>query len=147
MSNRVVIGVAVFLAAFATAQAQNDSVLGNWRNPTGSTIQIYRCGPDVCARLVAIRPNAPSRVDSKNPNPALRSRSLCGLQIGAKFHLTAPGHAEGGQLYDPQSGHTYSGTMTRNGNSLKLHGYIVFSLFGRTETWTRAPDNVTPCRA
>lgn len=136
----------LFLVALATAQGQNDSVLGNWRNPSGSIIQIYHCGADVCLRLVVVRRDAPSRVDGKNPNPALRSRPLCGLQIGMKFHLTTPGHAEGGQLYDPQSGRTYSGMMTRDGNLLKLRGYVAFSLFGRTETWTRAPDNVTPCK-
>ena len=137
----------LLLVALTSARGQNDGVLGNWRNPTGSIIQIYRCGADVCAKLVVLRPNAPSRVDGKNPNPALRSRALCGLQIGSKFHLTGPGHAEGGQLYDPQSGHTYSGSMTRDGNLLKLRGYIAFSIFGRTETWTRAPDNVTPCKS
>jgi uncharacterized protein (DUF2147 family) len=128
------------------AQAQTNSVLGNWTNPTGSTIQIYRCGADVCARLIAIRKNAPSFVDNKNPNPDLRSRALCGLQIGMNFHLSSPGRAEGGQLYDPQSGHTYHGSMTRDGNLLKLRGYIGISLFGRTETWTQAPANITPCQ-
>lgn len=136
----------LFLVALATAQGQNNSVLGNWRNPSGSIIQIYRCGADVCLRLLVVRRDAPSRVDGKNPNPSLRSRQLCGLQIGTKFHLTTPSRAEGGQLYDPQSGHTYSGMMTRDGDRLKLRGYIAFSLFGRTETWTRAPDNVQPCK-
>lgn len=137
---------ALFLLSLV-AQAQNNSVLGNWTNPTGSTIQIYRCGANVCARLIAIRKNAPSRVDGKNPNPALRSRPLCGLQIGTNFHLTYPGHAEGGQLYDPQSGRTYSGMMTRDGDKLKLRGYIGLSLFGRTEIWTQAPANITPCHS
>lgn len=127
------------------AHAQNNGVLGNWTNPTGSTIQIYRCGANVCARLISIRKNAPSHVDAKNPNSALRARSLCGLQIGMNFHLTLPSHAEGGQLYDPESGKTYSGVMTRDGNNLKLRGYIGLSLFGRTEIWTQAPANITPC--
>jgi uncharacterized protein (DUF2147 family) len=127
------------------AQAQTNSVLGNWTNPTGSTIQIYRCGANVCARLIAMRKNAPSRVDNKNPNPALRARPLCGLQIGMNFRLSSPGRAEGGQLYDPQSGHTYHGSMTRDGNKLKLRGYVGISLFGRAETWTQAPANITPC--
>lgn len=127
------------------AQGQNNGVLGNWTNPTGSTIQIYRCAANVCARLIAIRKNAPSSVDRKNPNAALRTRPLCGLQIGMNFHLASPGHAEGGQFYDPESGKTYSGMMTRDGDNLKLRGYIGLSLFGRTETWTQAPANITPC--
>lgn len=128
------------------AHGQAASVLGNWNNPTGSTIQVYRCGSNVCARVIELRKTVPSRVDNKNPNPALRSRPICGLQIGENFHLTTPGRAEGGQLYDPESGKTYSGTMTLDGDKLKLRGYIGISLFGRTEIWTRAPNNITPCR-
>jgi uncharacterized protein (DUF2147 family) len=139
--------LAFFLAASAMGQRQNDGVLGNWRTPKGSVVQIYHCGADACLRVLVVRRDAPSRVDGKNPDPALRSRALCGLQIGTKFRLTTPRHAEGGQLYDPESGHTYSGMITRDGDLLKLRGYIVFSLFGRTETWTRAPDNVPSCHA
>jgi uncharacterized protein (DUF2147 family) len=128
------------------AQAQNDGVLGNWTNPTGSSIQIYRCGPSACARVIAIRKNAPGRVDFNNPNPALRKRSLCSLQIGTNFHLTDPNHAEDGQLYDPESGKTYRGSMTREGDKLMLRGYIGIRLFGRTEIWTRAPSNIAICR-
>jgi len=135
---------ALFLLSLV-AQGQNNGVLGNWTNPTGSTIQIYRCGANVCARLISIRKNAPSRVDRKNPSAVLRTRPLCGLEIGMNFHLANPSRAEGGQLYDPESGKTYSGTMTRDGNNLKLRGYIGLSLFGRTETWTQAPANITPC--
>lgn len=127
------------------AQAQNNGVLGNWSNPTGSTIQVYRCDANVCARLISIRKNAPSSVDWKNPNVALRTRPLCGLQIGMNFHLANSSRAEGGQLYDPVSGRTYSGMITRDGDKLKLRGYVGISLFGRTETWTQAPANITPC--
>jgi uncharacterized protein (DUF2147 family) len=136
----------LFLLSMTATQAQTDGVLGNWMNPTGSIIQIYRCGSNVCARLIAIRHDAPSRVDSNNPNAALRTRSLCGLQIGTNFHLSSPNRAEGGQLYDPQSGKTYSGSMTRDGDELKLRGYVGISLFGRTEIWTQARGDISPCK-
>jgi uncharacterized protein (DUF2147 family) len=136
---------AIMALSLMPAQSQNSGVLGNWRTPTGSTIRIYRCGSAVCARLIAIRKDAPSRVDGKNLNPALRSRPLCGLQIGMNFRLKNPGLAEGGQLYDPQSGKTYSGSMARDGDKLKLRGYIGISLFGRTETWAQAPADTVPC--
>jgi uncharacterized protein (DUF2147 family) len=35
--------------------------------------------------------------------------------------------------------------MIRDGDKLKLRGYIGFELFGRTETWTRAPNDIVPC--
>ena len=137
---------ALFLFSMTATQAQTDGVLGNWMNPTGSIIQIYRCGDNVCARLIAIGRDAPTRVDSSNPNAALRRRLLCGLQVGIGFHLSSPGRAEGGQLYDPQSGKTYRGSMTRDGDRLKLRGYVGISLFGRTEIWTQARGNIALCK-
>lgn len=136
--------IVLSLFAFA-AFAQENGVFGNWSNPTGSVIQIYACGSDACARLIAISNKAPTRLDVNNPNPALRTRSLCGLQIGAGFRLTGTGLAQGGWLYDPESGKTYHGLMTRSGTTLRLRGYIGFSIFGRTETWTRAPGNLPVC--
>lgn len=144
--NRAWICVCVMFV-FAVAQAQTDSLLGNWTNPGGSTIHIYQCGAKICANLIAISSTAPARVDADNPNPALRGRSLCGLRIGTDFELESPSKAQGGKLYDPESGKTYSGSMTREGDKLKLRGYVGIPLFGRTETWNRAPDNVPACHS
>jgi uncharacterized protein (DUF2147 family) len=44
----------------------------------------------------------------------------------------------GGKLYDPKSGMTYSGKMTLvSSDRLELRGYVIFSLFGRTSSWSR----------
>ncbi len=129
------------------AQALSKGVLGEWVTPDGSTVSIYRCGSDVCAKIAAVSSRAPSRVDTENPDPRERKRPLCGLEIGHGFRLTSPDHAEGGHIYDPESGNTYSGWMTSNGNTLRLRGYVGISIFGRTETWTRAQHDVTSCRA
>lgn len=144
--NRALLSVFV-IALFATANGQTSGVLGNWTNPTGSTIHIYQCGPDICAKLVAISKDAPTRVDAKNPNAALRGRSLCGLQIGKDFQPKGADRAQGGELYDPESGKTYTGSMTREGDKLKLRGYVGIPLFGRTETWSHAPDNIAACHS
>ncbi|MGH9588053.1 MAG: DUF2147 domain-containing protein, partial [Acidobacteriaceae bacterium] len=74
-------------------------------------------------------------------------RSLCGMKIGTGFKLVDPNRAQDGKLYDPKSGKTYTGSMTRDGNKLNLRGYVGIPFFGRTETWTRAPDSITACRA
>ena len=79
-------------------------------------------------------------VDLHNPNPSLRGRPLCGLNIGTGFTRSAPG-----KLYDPTSGKTYKGSMTLDGARLKLRGYVGISLFGRSETWTRV-ERVEACR-
>jgi len=135
------------MVLLATARGQSDSLLGNWTNPTGSTIHIYQCGSRVCANLIGISSSAPARVDANNPNPALRGRSLCGLKIGSDFELESPSRARGGTLYDPENGKTYTGSMTREGDKLKLRGYVGIPLFGRTETWNRAPETMQACRS
>jgi len=144
--SRVLLSVFV-MVLLAAAHGQTNGILGNWTNPGGSTIHIYQCGPDICAKLVAISKDAPGRVDTKNPDPALRGRSLCGLVIGKDFESVSPSRAQGGKLYDPKSGKTYTGSMTREGDKLKLRGYVGIPLFGRTETWSRAPDNIAACHS
>ena len=134
----------VFLAASTLAAAAAPGVLGDWRSTTGSIVRIYPCGSDVCLRVVKLSPDAPTSTDQQNPDSSLRSRPLCNLTIGTGFHQSDPTHLTGGHLYDPKSGHTYRGTIAAEGDTLKLHGYISISLFGRTETWQRAPT-IQPC--
>lgn len=132
------------LGALSFANAQQKSIVGDWREPGGSVIRIAPCGPDLCATLIRIGPQSPTAFDIHNPDPAHRSQRLCGLRIGYGFHLTSPNHADGGQLYDPKSGKTYHGAMTANGDRLYLRGYVGIPLFGRSETWTRTGP-VNPC--
>lgn len=114
----------------------SQGVIGYWQEPTGSVIHVAPCGEYVCATLVALNPNAPEKTDGMNPDPRSRSRPLCGLLIGQ--HFTADDRrADGGTLYDPKSGKTYRGTMTAEGTTLALRGYVGIKMFGRTEHWTR----------
>ena len=138
--------LAIFLMFSVAAHAQQGGVLGQWLTPDGAAVEVYRCDAAVCLKLVALSKDAPSRVDVNNPDASLRRRSLCGLQIGSGFHLTDGNHAEGGQLYDPKNGKTYSGAMLSDGNNLKLRGYIGIWLFGRSEVWTRAHQNIAACK-
>jgi hypothetical protein len=82
----------------------------------------------------------------RNPDPKLRERPLCGLQIGDGFVEVDAQHARGGHLYDPRSGRTYSGQMTAEGNLLRLRGYVGLPILGRTEIWARA-SKPPPCPA
>ncbi len=45
----------------------------------------------------------------------------------------------GGKILDPKNGKTYKVklTLTDNGQKLDVHGYIGFSLFGRSQVWLR----------
>jgi uncharacterized protein (DUF2147 family) len=123
--------------------AEQSGILGYWKEPGGSVIQVAMCGKEVCATLATISPTAPGRVDNNNPDASLRGRSLCGLQLGTGFQLVNPAKAEDGRLYDPKSGKTYRGRMESHGDELSLRGYIGTPLLGRTEKWSRTAEAST----
>ncbi len=108
-------------------------------------MRIYRCEENLCLKIVYVNPAIGHSTDGLNPNKVKRNQPLCGLVIGTGFHEKNAARAEGGVLYDPQSGNTYSGTMALDGAMLRLHGYIGFALFGRTENWSRAPEDHPTC--
>jgi uncharacterized protein (DUF2147 family) len=132
------LSIVLVLATPTSLKAQTSPMLGNWLEPGGAVIQIEACSSGICLRLISLAPDNPANVDNQNPDPAKRSRPLCNLEIGSSFHLDDATHASGGTLYDPKSGRTYHGTITLDGNVLRLRGYIGVPLFGRTETWRRA---------
>ena len=80
------------------------------------------------------------KVDLKNPDPALRDRSVLGMRILEGFRFT-PGKKwpwTGGTVYDPENGKTYRGRMRmEDDNTLRLKGYVLIPLFGRSTTWSR----------
>jgi uncharacterized protein (DUF2147 family) len=133
------------------------NVLGDWKTPSDSIVRIAPCAAsagqngssNICLTVVKLSPTSPETTDQKNPDAALRRRAICGLTVGTSFHQTDPDHLTDGHLYDPQTGRTYQGTITREstaaGDTLHLRGYIGISLFGRSETWQRVPT-ITPCK-
>ena len=129
--------MAALLMAGGQAPAAETGAMGYWLGPTATVVHIAPCGDAVCAKIVKLPPNSPATTDIHNPDASQHGRPLCGVDIGTGFHEASPGKLEGGELYDPVSGKTYKGTMTSEGDKLKLRGYVGVSLFGRSQTWTR----------
>lgn len=139
-----VLGALSAVLAASGAYAQSSTVLGYWREPGGSIIHVAPCGQQLCVTIARLSRGNHPNTDTRNPDPRLRQRALCGLRIGEGFVAVDPQHARGGHLYDPRSGRTYSGQMTAEGNLLHLRGYVGLPILGRTETWMRVTQP-PPC--
>jgi len=138
------LGITLLIAlstGFVVLAQKADAILGQWVNPNGQDhILIYKKGNKYFGKLDWIKfPNdeqGKPKTDKNNPDQALQSRPDLGLELLKDF--TFDGDIwDDGTIYDPKNGKTYSCKMTLDGNNLRIRGYVLFSLFGRTEVWTR----------
>ena len=109
--------LALILAVFGNsallpAQAEPGSVEGRWL--TGKrkvAVTLFRCGETLCGRMDWMaKPRyrgGELKIDRENPDPALRSRPWCGIDIIAGLRDREPGVWTGGKLYNPKDGATY----------------------------------------
>ena len=145
--------VALCAVALAAAAQPGASPEGRWlTEKKHGIVEVYRCAADgtLCGRLVWFQielgsPN-PQGIDLHNPDPARRNSSLCGIGFMTGFKPAEAGVWEDGTLYDPETGKTYSGTITLQPDGmLRLRGYIGTPLLGRNTIWTRHIGPVGPC--
>lgn len=121
------------------ADISPDTAVGRWKTETrNGIIEIERCGASLCGRIVSsdgIAAN-PALKDVNNRDPALRGRSLKGLQLLGGFRLSE-GIWDGGTIYNAEDGKTYQARITPvDANRLKLRGCIFVPLC-KNQTWTR----------
>jgi uncharacterized protein (DUF2147 family) len=152
MLGRSLAAMAMLIAGGATAaNAGADLIEGRWLTQAkDGIVEIYRCAPgSVCGRLLWLRltpaDNDPQAIDNRNPAPQLRNRPLCGLMIMWGFRQDG-NNSWSGSIYDPASGNTYQATMAlRPDGTLDVRGYVLISLFGRSEIWTRFGGPIPAC--
>ncbi|TSD67619.1 DUF2147 domain-containing protein [Inquilinus sp. KBS0705] len=143
MIKKATILILFALVCTTLASAQNaDAIIGKWLNSTGEGhVQIYKRGDKFFGKLVWLKfPNEEDgkpKLDKFNPDKALQSRPKQGIELLKDFTFDGEDTYEGGTIYDPKSGKTYSCKMTLKGDVLKMRGYVGISLLGRTENWTR----------
>jgi len=119
-----------------------DLIIGKWLTASGEAhIQIYQNGNKFSGKLVWLKDpldaNGKPKIDKENPKYELTKRPILGL-IFLKDFLYKEGIWEGGTIYDPKTGKTYSCKITAEGkNKINVRGFVGFSMLGRTETWTR----------
>jgi uncharacterized protein (DUF2147 family) len=127
----------------AYSQNKADDIIGIWltggKEP--AKIQLYKSGEKYYGKIIWLKNPTESgkqRMDVNNPDKSKRSNPIIGLVMLTGFKFNGDNEWKGGDIYDPESGNTYSSYLyLKDKNTLKVRGYVGISLFGRTETWTR----------
>jgi uncharacterized protein (DUF2147 family) len=123
-------------------QVKADDVTGFWltHGDRPAKIQIYRSGDLYFGKIVFLKEpmeNGKPVADKKNPDERLRGRPILGMELLNGFRFNKD-EWDGGHVYDPESGKTYSCFLSmKDARTLKVRGYVGISLLGRTELWTR----------
>ena len=104
------------------------AVAGPWLTRGGdSIVRFDACGTGWCGRIAKVLHRDPKSAltDIKNPDPALRSHPIEGLQI---LHLTTRDPTTWrGTVYDPRSGRTWTVYVHRTAaRHLEVKGCLAF---------------------
>jgi uncharacterized protein (DUF2147 family) len=147
------VALIVLCAASPAAAADADALLGLWLTPPSEDgqahIEFSKQGGKYSGKIVWLeKPVYPpddeegmagqDKVDRENPDPKLSKRPIIGLEVAGGFSFDGE-IWKGGTIYDPANGKTYKCkiSLMEDGKTIKVRGFIGFSLIGRTERWTR----------
>ena len=137
---KLIFSMIFMLAPLAAAFAQD--VVGKWKLEDGSAIvEVYKNGDVYNGKIVWLEKpteaDGSPAVDDNNPDKALRSRKLIGLNMLSGLKKNG-GEYTGGTIYDPGNGKTYNCSMKVEGDVLKVRGSLdKKGLLGRTMDWFR----------
>lgn len=144
-------GATLGLHAAAALAAPKEA--GLWYDDSGKgAVMIEQCGDKLCGRIYWLKEllNAEGKPlrDKYNPNPSQQNRPICGLQVIGGLARMQDGEWDSGWIYDPKEGKSYSVALTMaDPETLKVTGYLVMKMMGRTLTWKRAPADLPSCAA
>ena len=142
-------------AAPALARASEPDptgVLGNWMAESEKlAIEIYRCEEFLCAKIIwIIKPygkNGKFKRDKRNPDPALRHRAYCGIEVIKGLRGKNDRVWRRGKFYYPKKGKTFDVDIAlKDDDRLEFRAYLGIRLLGMSETWFRPdPDQTLGC--
>ncbi len=140
---RIMLAVTLALLTLSTAKAASP-LDGLWltRDHDG-VMQVSSCGNALCVEIVGMIMDHRS-----DPAPLdYRGEPQCHLRLVDDARPAGP-NLWRGHILDPRNGSTYGVELLREpSGNLALRGYLGFSLFGQTQTWTRYPGTVpADCR-
>ena len=136
---RFLLPLIAVLVSFADAAAAQTAPMGDWLTAGASAVvKITPCASGegtLCGRVVWLWDPSTS-TDTRNGDPALRSRPLVGLDMLSGFRPGASGEWTGGRIYNPEDGNTYSATLKlRDATTIEVRGCVLFVC--RSQLWRR----------
>ena len=149
------VALALAVAPAAATQSNQADIFGLWLTEKEKVlIELYPCGDEVCGKIAWLykqrhKHSGKIRRDTLNPDPALRERAWCGIEVIEGLEPDSNGGWEDGKFYYPKDGGTYRLELKPDGDGrIEAHAYLGLKLFGKTETWTRpGPDFQPYCEA
>lgn len=133
---------------FAQAAAPDPSgVLGLWLSEKKKVlVDIYPCDDELCGKIVWLakpfHKTGYFKRDSKNPNPKLRDRGWCGIEVIQGLKSKGDSTWRNGDFYFPKEGKTFDIDFEKKSDEeLKIRVYLGLRLLGKSEIWTRPEPN------
>lgn len=129
-------------------------VEGSWRTLQGTEVTVAPCAQAYCGTLSwVVVPKAYTPIceqdkaafavqmtDLNNPDPALKTRPILGMQI-LELQTTGDPRTFTAQIYNSEDGKSYDGVVwvVNNDTTLRLGGGCIGSLCAVTQDWPRVP--------
>ena len=140
---KIILTAILMAAPFMAAFAQD--VIGKWKLEDGTAIvEVYKSGEVYNGKIVWLEKpteaDGSPAVDKNNPDKALQSRKLIGLNMLSDLKKNGAEYGNG-KIYDPGNGKTYNCSMKVEGDVLHVRGSLdKKGLLGRTMDWFRVKE-------
>ncbi len=139
------------LALAPKTAADGGALDGFWMDSDGEVIlKVEPCGDAHCGKVAWLRlpfgPDGQLLLDYRNPDPSLRHRPVCGLEVLSGFKRQEDGTWGDGSVYVSDLGMSFSGyAEVVNPKEVKVTGYVGLKLFGQSEVWKRVEKPFEIC--